>query len=57
MWKDATMHHPESFRLSSINYIDMSSTIEVATPYPINPARLIKAIHSGLVNFLAGVVE
>jgi hypothetical protein len=53
MWKDATMHHPEAFRLSSINHINVGPTVVLTSPYTVNPTRLIKTIHSRFEDFLA----
>jgi hypothetical protein len=57
MWEDATVHHPKAFGQPSINDINVGPAILIARPYTIDPARLIKTIHSRFEDFDSGFLE
>jgi hypothetical protein len=57
MRKDATIHYPDPFGFSGINYGNASTAIFETSPYTINPARMVKAIHPGLEDFNACSVK
>jgi hypothetical protein len=57
MWEYATVHHPQAFRISGVDYINVSTTIPITSPHTINPARLIKSFHPRLINLLTRAAE
>jgi len=57
MWKNAAVHHPQSFGISGIYYIYVSSAITIAGPHTIHPTGLIKPFHARFMNFYTSLIE
>jgi hypothetical protein len=51
MRKDTDVHHPQLLGFSGVYDVDMSSTISIRSPHPINPTGTIELIHPFLLDF------
>jgi len=57
VWKNAAVHHPQTFGISGIYYIYVSSAVSIAAPYTVYPTRLVEPFHARFMNFYSGLIE
>src|SRR6056300_891367 len=59
LWEYTNMHHPQTFGISCVNYINMSSANMFVLPYSVDPTpiSLIKMFHSWFIYFSAVGIE